>query len=101
MVHAKTFTPKPNPVTEVFGNNELVIIPEPEIKDQVPTPTIALFAAINVFGLEIQSVWFGPALAVVGAGLTMIVTFETDAAQGLLEMVHANTFVPVPNPVID
>ena len=56
MVHANTFVPNPNPVTEVFGNNELVIIPDPEINDHVPTPTIALFAAITVVGLEIQSV---------------------------------------------
>ena len=30
----------------------------------------------------------------------MIVTFELDEAQGELEMVHAKTLVPKPNPVI-
>lgn len=31
MVQAKTFVPKPNPVTEVVGESELVIVPDPEI----------------------------------------------------------------------
>ena len=30
----------------------------------------------------------------------MIVTFETDGAQGAFEIVHAKTFVPKPNPFI-
>ena len=30
-----------------------------------------------------------------------MVTFETDGAQGELEMVHANTLFPSPKPVID
>ena len=47
IVQAKTFVPKPMPVIVVFGNNELVIIPEPEINDHVPTPTVAVFAAIR------------------------------------------------------
>ncbi len=56
MVQAKTFTPNPNPVIEVPGDNEFVIVPDPEISDQVPTPTVAVFAVITVVGLLIQSV---------------------------------------------
>ena len=55
MVHAKTFVPKPNPVTPVVGDNEFVIVPLFEISDQVPTPTVAVFAAIVVL-VPIQSV---------------------------------------------
>ncbi len=66
MVHAKTFTPNPNPVIEVVGDNELVMVPIPETKVHAPAPTVALFAAIKVFGLEIQSVWLGPATDVLG-----------------------------------
>ncbi len=56
IVHTKTFTPSPIPVIEVPGDNEFVIVPLPDISDHVPTPTVAVLAAINVFGLEIQSV---------------------------------------------
>ena len=56
IVQAKTFAPNPNPVIVVLGINEFVIVPDPEIRDQVPTPTVAVFAAMIVVGLEIQSV---------------------------------------------
>ena len=46
IVQAKTFTPNPKPVILVVGSKEFVIEPEPEISDQVPTPTVALLAAI-------------------------------------------------------
>ena len=63
----------------VLGNNELVIIPLPEINDQVPTPTVAVLAVTSAVGLLTQSVWLGPALATVGTSLTVIVTFEVEA----------------------
>ena len=56
IVHSKIFKPKPKPVIEVVGDNELVIVPEPEINDQVPTPTVAVLAFIKAFGLVIQTV---------------------------------------------
>ncbi len=56
IVHTKTFTPNPNPVIVVFALSEFVMVPLPDISDHVPTPTVAVLAAINVFGLEIQSV---------------------------------------------
>ena len=56
MVQAKTFVPKPNPVIEVVGDNELVIVPDPEIRVHTPVPTVAVFADITVLGEEIQSV---------------------------------------------
>ena len=56
IVQAKTFAPNPNPVIVVLGNNEFVIIPDPAISDHVPTPTVALLAAIIAFGLVIQTV---------------------------------------------
>src|SRR5688572_26120221 len=66
MVHAKTFTPKPKPVMVVFGNNEFVMAPLPEIKVHAQVPTAGLLAAISALGLETQTVWFGPAFAAVG-----------------------------------
>jgi hypothetical protein len=56
MVHSKIFKPNPKPVIDVDGDNELVIVPEPDIKDQVPTPTVAALAFMKAFGLVIQTV---------------------------------------------
>ena len=56
MIQANTFVPNPKPVIAVVGDNEFVIVPLPEISDHVPTPMVAVFAAITVVGLEIQSV---------------------------------------------
>ena len=56
IVHAKIFVPIANPVIEVVGESEFVIIPEPEIKLQTPVPTLAVLAVILVVGDEMQSV---------------------------------------------
>ncbi len=56
IVQAKTFAPNANPVIDVVGDNEFVMVPEPETKVQTPTPTVAVFAVITVVGEEIQSV---------------------------------------------
>jgi hypothetical protein len=56
IVHAKTLFPIPKPVIEVVGDNELVIVPEPETKVQTPVPTVAEFADINVLGLLMHKV---------------------------------------------
>lgn len=77
-----------------------VIVPLPETTDQDPVPTAALFAPIVTTGLLIQTVWFGPATGIVGAGSTVIVTLDIEGAQEPLLIVHSNTFVPVPKFVI-
>ena len=56
IVHAKTFVPNPKPVIDVVGESEFVIVPLPETKVHTPVPTVAVLAAINVFGLLMQSV---------------------------------------------
>ena len=55
MVHAKTFVPKPIPVTEVVGESEFVIVPEPETRVQTPVPTVAVFAVITVVGVMLHN----------------------------------------------
>ena len=67
IVHAKTLFPNPNPVMDVVGESEFVIVPIPETKVQTPVPTVAVLAAIIAFGLLIHKTWFGPAVAIVGA----------------------------------
>ncbi len=101
MVHSNTFNPNPNPVTDVVGDSELVIVPLPETKDHVPIPTVAVLAFINAFGLVMQTVWLNPAFEIVGTSLTVNATVELDEAHGGFEIVHANTFVPIANPVIE
>ena len=66
MVQAKIFAPKPNPVIFVVGESEFEITPVPDTKVQAPAPIAGKFPFIDVFGEEIQSVWFEPALARVG-----------------------------------
>ena len=56
MVHANTFVPKANPVTEVVGESELVIVPLPEINVHCPVPDVAIFPAMVTEGEEMQIV---------------------------------------------
>ena len=41
---------------EVVGDNEFVMIPEPETKVHIPVPEVATFPAITVVGEEIHKV---------------------------------------------
>jgi len=100
IVHWKIFVPNPNPLIVVFGKVGEEIVPLPETKVHKPVPTIGVFAAIVVVGEEIQSVCEVPALAIVGAGLIVIVTFELEGVHGELEIVQAKTFVPIARPVM-
>ena len=56
MVHLKIFIPTGSAVIIVIGESELVIVPPPEISDHVPTPTVAVFAAIVTDPVVIQIV---------------------------------------------
>lgn len=64
MVHMKVLMPAVNPVIEVVGESEFVMVPLPEIFVQVPVPPpVAVFAAIT--GTEpTHSVRLGPAFAI-------------------------------------
>jgi len=54
IVHAKTFVPDPKPVIAVAGESGLAIVPLPEINVHTPVPTVAVLAAITVFGPELH-----------------------------------------------
>ena len=100
MLHCRTFVPNDKFVTVEFGLVELVITAEPLITDQVPVPVVGVFAAKVAFGLEIQTVWFGPAVAILVAGSTMIVIVDVVLEQvPTLVILHLKTFVPRPTPV--
>ncbi len=101
IVHWKTFVPNGNPVIEVVGESEFVIVPPPETNVHAPVPTVAVLAVITVVGEEIQIVCDVPAFATVGISFTNKVTVETEAKQGAFEMVQAKTFAPIAKPVIE
>ena len=46
IVHAKTFAPTPKLVIADVGDNEFVIVPEPETRVHAPVPTITALAPI-------------------------------------------------------
>lgn len=66
MVHLKTFVPSGIEVIVVFGSNEFVITPPPEINDQVPTPTVGGLPAMVTEPVLMQIVCVGPASAKLG-----------------------------------
>src|SRR3954470_3732186 len=71
--HCKIFVPNVNPVTVVLGFVDVVITPPPVSTLQVPVPVVGVLAASVAFGELIQTVWLGPALAILAAGSTMMV----------------------------
>lgn len=85
-------------VKVAVGEVELVIVPLPDSKLQVVAPIEALPESIAVPEL-MQIVWFGPAVAVVGAGSTCTITVALllGPPHGLLK-VQARILVPVANP---
>lgn len=100
ILHCKILIPNARPVTVDVGLFGLVIVPNPEITDHVPTPVVGVLAANVAFGELIQTVWLGPAVEILGAGSTMIVIVETVCGQApLFVMLHCSTFVPSPTAV--
>ena len=100
MLHCNTFIPRPIPVTVVVGLLIDVITALPLIILQVPTPLVGVFAANVVVGFKIQSVWLGPALAMLGAGFTIIVIVDNVKGQApLLVILHCKIFVPKLKPL--
>ena len=79
------------------GELNVVIVPVPDMSDQVPVPMIGVFAAKVV--LSEQIVWSNPAFALVGGGSTIIATVSREVAQGRLVILHLKVFTPTLNPV--
>lgn len=100
MVHRNMFTPTGMLVMVVLGRSELVIIPPPETRDQVPIPTVAVLADIVTDPVLMQMVWLDPALAVDGKGLTTMVTLDVEGGHTPLVIDHLNTLFPTGKPVI-
>lgn len=70
MLHCKTFVPGDMKLNGEVGEPVLVIVPVPETRLQVPTPTLGVLAANVVTELLTQTVCDGPAIAVAGTSST-------------------------------
>jgi hypothetical protein len=97
IVQRKTLAPVPRLVTGVLAEDGEMIVPVPEMSVHIPVPMTGVFAASVV--TESQSVWSGPAAAVVGAGSRSIVTSSKEGGQVPFVIVQRNTFVPTLSPV--
>ena len=60
-----------------------------------------MFPPNVVVGLLIHSVWFGPAIAVVGILSTLILMVDEFVPQAPPLIVHCNTLIPSPKPVTE
>src|SRR5690349_7879768 len=85
-----------NPVTVVVGEEGVVIVPAagPLIFVQVPAPTAGALPAMVTEPVVMQMVWSGPAFETVGGALTITEIWSLLAVQGVLVIVHWNTYVP-------
>ncbi len=98
--HSKMFEPSVNPVTVELGLVDVVITPPPVNTLQVPVPVVGVLAAKVAFGLEIQTVWLLPALAMLLAGSTIIVIVLAVDEQVPADVIdHSKMFEPSVKPV--
>ena len=96
IVQRNTFVPNPTFLTAVVGEEPLTKVPLPLTTDQVPVPTTGAFALSIA---ESQTVWFVPAIEVVGGRTRVIMTSSVVGVQVPLDMVQRNVLLPAPNPV--
>ena len=80
----------------MFSELGLAKIPLPEITDQVPIPTIAVFA--NKLIDELHCVESLPAIAKLGGASKLIIIVSLEVAHVPLEMLHSKIFCPIARP---
>jgi len=79
-------------MTEV-GLVGVEIVPLPPINVHTPVPAVGVLAAIVALELT-QTVWSGPAAAIEGKALTVMVTLDVDDEHGGLLIDQVNTETP-------
>ena len=90
--------PGVNPVTPELNKVGVVTVPPPVITVHKPVPTNGLFPA-RVVEVTKHNNWSGPAAAVDGGSLTLIITSSKEAAQGPFVIDHLKVFTPTVKPV--
>lgn len=98
ILHLNVLLPTPKPVMVVVGLLGDVIVPAPPMSVHKPVPAVGLLAAIVAVDVT-QTVWSGPAAAIEGGALVVIVMLETEEAQGGLLIDHVKTVCPGVKPV--
>lgn len=88
MDQVKIVIPAVKPVTVELASNEFVITPEPDTFIQAPLPAVGAFPAKVTDPVLAQIVWLGPAFAIVGTALPVIITLSELLAHGGFEVVH-------------
>ena len=88
LVQRKVFAPTARFVTPLVGEAGVLTIAPPAITVHVPVPVVIVLPA-NV-AVVAQTLWSGPARAVVGAAVRVIVTSSNDGAQEPLVLVQRN-----------
>jgi archaellin len=97
IVQTNVFAPTERPVTAEVGLPGVVTLALPAITVHTPVPTVgALLARAAVVE---QTVWSGPALAVVGAASRVMTTVSLDEGQLALLIVQTNALAPTESPV--
>src|ERR1051326_81391 len=96
-VQTKLFAPRDNPVTPDVGSEGVVTVALPAVTVHAPAPTVGVLPA-NV-AVAAQTVWSGPAFAVVGVSSLVIVTVSADGGHDPLVIVQTKLLAPNDNPV--
>jgi hypothetical protein len=97
IVHLNVFAPTPNPVTPDVALPGVVIVAVPDTTVHVPVPLVAVLPAS--VAVEAQTVWSGPAAAVVGAADLVITTSSVDGVHPAPLIVHLKVAEPTTKPV--
>jgi hypothetical protein len=95
--HVSTVVPVVSPVIVVLFRVGVVIVPDPETLTHNPVPTMGTFPAKNAEPPLEQMVWLGPASAVEGPTVKLILEFVEHVP---LVMVHMKVLMPAVKPVI-
>ena len=97
LVHTKVFVPFTKPVTPLVGELGVVTVAVPAVTVQAPVPVVIVLPAR--VAVAAHTVWSGPAAAVVGEAVRVIVTASLVVGQIPLLLVHRKVFVPFTKPV--
>lgn len=85
----------------VFLKRGFANVPDPETTIQRPVPAVGALPAMKVEAVPVvaQSVWLGPAFAIVGIALPTILITSFEDAQGGFVIVQRKSLFPILNPV--
>lgn len=99
IVHVSMLAPLPMAVSVDDADVGAPSVPAPDTTVHNPVPIAGVFPARVVEPGATQMFWFGPAVAVVGSGSTVITTSSNTNPQVPLVIVHRKTLAPTGSPL--